>query len=128
VLTIYGNAFPAQQVEFVVPAATSGAQLTTTVESLTVNKTTGQYLATIKIANSGGAAANGVTVTTSALNSAATATAMPLSLGDIDAGASTTATLAYPVSAGPDGSRGGITISESYAGGTSGVGLRVILP
>ncbi|MGA2813299.1 MAG: Ig-like domain-containing protein [Candidatus Acidiferrum sp.] len=128
VLTIYGNAFPAQQVEFVVPAATSGAQLTTTVESLTVNKTTGQYLATIKIANSGGAAANGVTVTASALNSAATVTAMPLSLGDVAAGASTTATLAYPVSAGPDGSRGGITISESYAGGTSGVGLRVILP
>jgi hypothetical protein len=69
-----------------------------------------------------------VIVTASKLNSASTVTSLPLSLGNINAGASVTATLTYPASAGAQKTRGAITISETYAGGSAGGGLRIELP
>ena len=56
-VTVYGNALAAQQVQFTLPAATSGAHLITTLQSLTLNTTTNQYVATINVSNTGTAAA-----------------------------------------------------------------------
>jgi YVTN family beta-propeller protein len=127
-LTVYGNAFVAQQVQFTLPAPTSGVHLVTIVQSLTLNSNTNQYIAVFKVTNSGNNPANGVIVTASKLNSTLTSTALPISLGDIGSGASTIVTLAYPISAGAAGSLGALTISESYAGGSGGGGTRVTLP
>jgi YVTN family beta-propeller protein len=127
-LTIYGNAFAAQQIQFTVPSATTGAQLSTTLQSLILNSAKTQYVAVLKITNTGPAAANGVLATASALNAVATATALPLGVGDISAGQSTTMTINYPISAGAQNSRAALTVSLAYAGGSSGVGLRVALP
>jgi len=128
IITVYGNAFVAQQVQFTLPVSTTGAHLITTVQSLTLNGATNQYVAVFNIANSGTVAANGLIVTASQLNGASTSTALPISLGDISAGASTTVTLVYPTSAGVAGSRGVLTISESFAGGSGGGGSRITLP
>ena len=128
VLTIYGNAFAAQQVQFTIPAATSGAHLVTTLQSLTLNSSTNQYVATISIANTGTSAANGVLLTAAKLNTTATSTALPLGVGDISAASSITATLTFPTSAGAAGSPGSLSISETYAGGSTGAGVRVVLP
>lgn len=50
VLTIYGAPFAAQQVQFTIPATTTGAHLVTMIQSLTLNSLTNQYVATIRIA------------------------------------------------------------------------------
>jgi len=127
-ITVYGNAFVAQQVQFTLPAATSGAHLITTLQSLTLNSTTNQYVATISVSNTGTAAANGLIVTASELNATGTSTVLPVSLGDISSNGSATATLTYPASAGAAGSRGVWTISESFAGGSTGAAIRIVLP
>ena len=127
-LTIYGNAFAAQQVQFMIPVSTTGAQLTTTLQSLSLNSSATQYVALLKITNTGTAAANGVLATASTLNGVATATALPLGVGDISAGQSATMTVSYPIFAGAQNSRAALTVSLAYAGGSSGVGLRVELP
>lgn len=128
VLTIYGNAFAAQQVQFTVPAATTGAHLVTTLKSLTLNSSTNQYVATINIANTGTSAANGVLLTVAKLNTTATSTALPFGVGNVGAASSITAILTFPTSAGAAGTPGSLSISESYAGGTTGAGVRVVLP
>ena len=127
-ITVYGNAFVAQQVQFTLPSLTSGAHLITTLQSLTLNTTTNQYVATISVSNTGSAAANGLIVTASSLNATSTSTGLPVSLGDISSNGSATATLTYPTSAGAAGSRGVWSISESFAGGSTGAGLRILLP
>lgn len=127
-LTVYGNAFVAQQVQFTLPVSTSGVHLVTTVQSLTLDSSTNRYIAVLNVVNSGNNTADGVIVTASQLNSTSTTTTLPISLGDISSGASATVTLTYPTSAGAAGSRGALTISESYAGGSGGGGSRVTLP
>ncbi len=126
-ITVYGNAFVAQQVEFTLTAPT-GPRISTTLQSLTLNKTTKQYAAVFKISNTGGAAAKNLTVTASKLDSTATVSSMPANLGNLNAGSSVKVTLLFPETAGTPHSSGEITISESYAGGTSGGGFRVTLP
>jgi YVTN family beta-propeller protein len=127
-LTVYGNAFAAQQVDFTLPSTTSGVHLVTTVQSLTLSGSSNQYVAVFRVANTGSNLANGVIVTNSNLNGAGTSSALPISLGDMAAGGSATVTLTYPKSAGAAGSPGVLTINESYAGGTAGGGFRVTLP
>jgi hypothetical protein len=124
---VYGNAFVAQQVEFTLPAPTSGARISTTLQSLTLNKSN-QYIAVFKVTNTGTGAANGLTITGSDLNSTASLTSLPISTGDLNPSSSVKVTLSFPVSAGAPKSSGNITISESYAGGISGGGFRVTLP
>jgi hypothetical protein len=51
-----------------------------------------------------------------------------LGVGDISAGQSAAMTISYPISAGPQNSRAALRVSLAYAGGSSGVGLRVELP
>jgi len=127
-VTVYGNAFVAQQVQFTLPAPTTGARISTTLLSLTLNTTTQQYVAVFKMTNTGTGAANGLTTTASVLNSTSSVTSLPVSLGDVNPGSSIEVTLSFPVTAGASNSRGEITISESYAGGTAGGGFRVTLP
>ena len=128
VLTIYGNAFAAQQISFTIPTSTTGAQLSVTVPAIVLNSAGTQYVATLSIANTGPGAANGVLVTAAVLNSTTTATALPVGVGDIAPGKSATTTVAFPISAGAQNSRGAITVSLTYAGGTAGGGVRVLLP
>jgi hypothetical protein len=127
-VTVYGNAFVAQQVQFTLPAPTTGARISTTLQSLTLNTTTHQYVAVFEMTNTGSGAANGLTTTASVLNSTSSVTSLPVSLGDVNPGSSIEVTLSFPVTAGAPNSRGEITISESYAGGTAGGGFRVTLP
>ena len=127
-ITVYGNAFVAQQVAFTVPAPTGSARVSTTLQSFTLKKNTNQYAAVFKITNTGTGAANGLTITASELNSTASVTSLPISMGDLNPAASVKVTLSFPASAGAPKSSGEITISESYAGGTSGGGFRVTLP
>ena len=127
-VTVYGNAFVAQQVQFILPAPTTGARISTTLLSLTSNTTARQYVAVFKMTNTGTGAANGLTTTASMLNSTPSVTSLPVSLGDLNSGSSVEVTLSFPVTAGAPNSRGEITINENYAGGTAGGGFRVTLP
>ena len=126
-ITVYGNAFVAQQVEFMLTAAT-GPRISTTLQSLTLNGSTKQYAAVFKISNTGGTTAKNLAVTASKLDSTATVTSLPASLGNVNTGSSVNVTLLFPETAGAPKSSGEITIAESYAGGTSGGGFRVTLP
>jgi hypothetical protein len=126
-ITVYGNAFVAQQVEFTLTAAT-GPRISTTLQSLTLNGSTKQYAAVFKISNTGGTTAKNLAVTASKLDSTATVTSLPASLGNVNPASSVNVTLLFPETAGTPKSSGEITISESYAGGTSGGGFRVTLP
>jgi YVTN family beta-propeller protein len=126
-ITVYGNAFVAQQVEFTLTAPT-GPRISTTLQSLTLNGTTKQYAAVFKISNAGGTAAKNLAVTAAKLDSTATLSSLPANLGNVNAGSSVNITLLFPSTAGAPNSSGEITISESYAGGTSGGGFRVTLP
>jgi YVTN family beta-propeller protein len=127
-LTVYGNAFAAQQVQFTLPASTTSAHLVTTLQSFTLNTSTNQYAVVLGLSNPGTTAAGGLLITSAQLNSTATTTILPLSVGDLGSGATATATLTFPASAGAPATRGVLNISLSYAGGTAGAGFRVTLP
>jgi sugar lactone lactonase YvrE len=127
-ITVYGNAFVAQQVSFTVPAPTGNARISTTLQSLTLNKTTNKYVAVFKITNAGTGAADSLTITASDLNNTSSVSSLPVSVGNVNPGTSAKVTLSFPLTAGAPKSSGEITISESYAGGTSGGGFRVTLP
>jgi YVTN family beta-propeller protein len=126
-VTVFGNAFVAQQVQFAL-TSTPVINLVTTLQSLTLNAATNQYVATVSVSNAGNATANIVTITAAGLNGTATATKLPLSIGNVVPGTSVAATVVFPASAGAPGSRGELTISETYTGGSAGSGLRVTLP
>jgi YVTN family beta-propeller protein len=126
-LTVFGDAFVAQQVQFTL-TSTPVINLVTTVQSLTLNTATNRYVAVLNVSNSGNATANSVTISAAGLDGTATTTTLPLGVGNIVAGTSAAATVVFPVSAGAPGSRGELTISETYSGGSAGSGLRVTLP
>jgi hypothetical protein len=127
-LTVYGNAFAAYQVLFRLPASTSGAQLSTKIQSVTFDTSANQYVATLAVTNGGTAEANGVIVFASTLNLALTSTATPMSLGYIGPGTTATATLSYPSWAGKDGSPALLIVVEAFAGGYGDAFLPVKLP
>jgi hypothetical protein len=128
ILTVYGDAFPAEQVQFLLPAPSSGAQLHTELQSIIFDSSANQYLATFSIANEGTGAANGVIVFVSALNFAFTTTPLPVSLGDLSAGSSAMLTLAYPARAGKPGSFAFLNVLEAFAGGYGGGFIPIKLP
>jgi hypothetical protein len=128
VVTVYGNAFAAQQVEFTLPASTSGVELQTTLQSLTFDSGANQYVAVLNVTNTSSVEANGVIVVLSALNLALTSSALPYSLGDIGPGTSAAVTLTYPAGAGQQGSPAALTAVEAFAGGAVPVFIPVKLP
>jgi sugar lactone lactonase YvrE len=127
-LTVYGDTFAAQQVEFTIPTPTFGAKLQTQVQSFMFDSSTKQYVATFLVSNIGKAAANGVIVTASNLDLATTTTILPVGLGDIGAGSSATVTLTYPSFAGRQGLPAILLVFEAYAGGLGDALLPVKLP
>jgi predicted extracellular nuclease len=87
----------------------------------------GAYSATITIKNTGNGTAHNVTLTGATLGSAA-GTPVPASLGDIQPGASTTAIVVFPSSAGAQGAATAERYTGTYTGGTFGASIRATLP
>jgi sugar lactone lactonase YvrE len=116
-VTVYGDAFAAQQVEFAIPVATRGGKLETQIQSLAFDAATKQYVATLTVSNTGSATANGVIVFASALDWARTETILPVSLGDIGTGSSETVTLTYPALPKKEPCHALLTVLEAFAGG-----------
>lgn len=110
-----------------VPAAVAGPpQLTSTG---TLSKLgDGSYQLTLTVANSGTGPATSAKLSTAVLGSTAASTTLPLNLGDLAAGSSTTAVLSFPASAGASGARLVEKVTGTYDGGTFGGSLRVALP
>ncbi len=87
----------------------------------------GSYQANIAIKNTGAGTAHAVTLTGATLGSA-TGSPLPVSLGDIPPGASATAIVTFPASAGTPGAASIERYTGTYTGGTFGGSLRVTLP
>jgi hypothetical protein len=87
----------------------------------------GTYGATVTVRNNGTRTAQKVTLTSATLGSAA-GTVIPQSLGDLQPGASISAMLVFPGSAGAPGSTVVERYSGSYTGGTFGGSIRAMLP
>ena len=117
------------------------APISGTVQLMTVNSLEkfgdGSYQATVKITNTGTGTARDVQLTAADLGSTAGSTmptaALPFTVGDIAPGASTTAAVNYPSSAGTSGTQTVEKITGSYTGGIFGNGtfggsMRVTLP
>jgi hypothetical protein len=87
----------------------------------------GQVVATLTIANTGGADAPNVVLTTAKIGTTS-GTPLPQSLGAIAAGASVQATVTFPGTVGASGTAGSITLSGTYTGGTFTSSARITLP
>ncbi len=103
----------------------TGTPLLTTTTIVTKVATGYQVVVTEK--NTGTGAANNV-VLTSALLGAASGLPLPASFGNIASGASASATLTFPVSAGVSGAMVLEKLTGTYTGGTFGSSFRVTLP
>jgi len=102
----------------------SGApHLVTTLQSITLNGATNQYVVVLDIANTGNAPAGNLTLTAAMLNRALPVASLPISVGNAN-----TATLNFPLTAGAPGSIGALTFTLTYTGGSSGGGFRLVLP
>ncbi|HZT44511.1 MAG TPA: choice-of-anchor tandem repeat GloVer-containing protein [Chthonomonadaceae bacterium] len=106
--------------------------LTTTLKlaaaTLSRNSTTGQITAKLSLQNVGHLSASNVSLTHASLGAAATNTSLPLNLGSIAAGASTTLTLTYPGSAGTSGQVVSLKVSGAFTGGKFSGSLKLTLP
>jgi sugar lactone lactonase YvrE len=99
----------------------------TTTATLSGNATIG-YQATVTVTNTGSATANNVQIISATLG-AATATTLPVSFGNIAGnGGSVTKVLAFPSSAGADGSAVVEKYSGTLTGGTFSASIRATLP
>lgn len=104
------------------------AHLVTTLQSITTDPATGEYIATLGVTNQGVATAGNVLLTAAALNGARTLKALPVSIGNLGYNTSATVTLAFPASAGPAKGPAALTVSETYSGGSASAGFRLVLP
>ncbi|HLV79315.1 MAG TPA: choice-of-anchor tandem repeat GloVer-containing protein [Chthonomonadaceae bacterium] len=93
-----------------------------------VKNSDGSYTATITLKNTGFHTASSAKITKSSLGSAVTTTSLPVSLGNIAAGAAVTAHLHYPASAGMSGTVVNLAVSVAFTGGSSNSSLSVTLP
>jgi hypothetical protein len=85
------------------------------------------YSVKLTIANSGGTAATGVTLTSVKIGSTL-ASPLPDAVGTVAAGGSAQATLTVPGSAGADGAASTVSVSGTYDGGSFTSTVRVKLP
>ena len=108
--------------------AVSVAATPTLSTSATLTLVNGIYKATVTISNSGKGAASNVQLNTATLGSAVATTALPLNLGTIAAGSSTTVSISFPASAGSPGAASTDKFAGTYAGGSFSSGSRVTLP
>jgi hypothetical protein len=96
-------------------------------ESLSRDPGTNEIVANITVTNTGGGTASNVQLTSVLLGGAATTTPLP-NLGSISAGASASAAVRFPGSAGAPGAPSVLRISGSHSGGNLAASFRVILP
>lgn len=96
--------------------------------TLTRDSATGVITATVTLKNTGYLSAAGVAIKNSTLGTAGTTSSLPVSVGSIGAGASGSASLAYPGSAGAKGTRAVLKVSGVFTGGTFSGSLKVTLP
>ena len=108
--------------------AVSAAPTPTLTTSATLSLANGGYTASVTINNSGKGAASNVLLTTATLGSAAATTALPLNLGTISAGNSTTVVINFPASAGTPGAASTDKFAGTYTGGSFSSSSRVVLP
>lgn len=94
----------------------------------TLARVNGQIVATVTITNSGGIAAEGVSLTGAVLGSASPSTKLPLALGTIPAGGTKTLTLAYAGSAAAPGAATRLALTAPYTGGSLSSTIRVTTP
>lgn len=88
----------------------------------------GTFSATVSIKNIGYKTAPSAQITKSSLGAAATSTSLPVSLGSLAAGASGSAILTYPASAGTSGSIVLLKVTATFTGGAFSGSLKVTLP
>jgi hypothetical protein len=96
-------------------------------QTLARDADTNEIVATLMVTNTGSAVAAGVILTSVLLGTTAPTTALP-ALGDIAPGASATAVVRFPPSAGAPGDATLLRVLASYSGGSIGGTFRVILP
>lgn len=97
------------------------------VATAALSRTETQVLLTVTIANTGGATAANVLLTTATINTASAA-ALPQSLGAVAAGANVTVTLAFPASLGAPGAAAILRLGGTYTGGSFSSTGRIRLP
>jgi hypothetical protein len=95
---------------------------------LSRNPSTGEITALISLQNEGYLTAPIVAVTASTLGLAATDTFLPISPGDIPAGATMTTLLTYPGFAGGTGTKTKLSLAGTFTGGKFSGALTVKLP
>jgi hypothetical protein len=119
----------AKSVSVNVKAPTPGgpAQLLIT-RSLTRDSKTNNVVIAATIANIGGAAAANVQITSAKIGTTNASTALPLSIGVINSGNFSQASISFPGSAGAPGTATTVTIAGTYTGGSFTSTARVNLP
>jgi hypothetical protein len=106
------------------PPTPSGVNL---VVTKVLQRTGGNVVVQLTIANTGGTDANNVTLTSVKVGSVA-ATPLPQNIGTVGAGASAQATVSVPGSVGVSGAASSLTAAGTYTGGTFSVSTRITLP
>jgi hypothetical protein len=86
----------------------------------TISKVSGQLQVTVTLANIGNAPATGVKVTAALLNSTATVTPVPITVGTIAAGQQVTVILNFPTSAAASGTKPFLGLNFTSTAGGSG--------
>ena len=111
------------------------AQLTTTLGTLTTDLS-GNYIVPLTIKNTGGIAANNAALSSASvsvsvngkLQTTATSSALPVSLGSLAPGASQTATITFPAAAGAPQSAALLKLAFTFTGGSTSTTLHATLP
>jgi hypothetical protein len=106
------------------PPTPSGVNL---VVTKVLQRTGGNVVVQLTIANTGGTDANNVTLTSVKVGSVA-ATPLPQNIGTVGAGASAQATVSVPGSVGVSGAASSLAAAGTYTGGTFSVSTRITLP
>jgi hypothetical protein len=88
----------------------------------------GSYQAVVSLKNKGTGTAQYVKLLSAKLGATAATSTLPLSLGPIQPGATITATVSFPSSAGVSGAGSALAIGGTYAGGSYSTSFRVVLP
>ncbi len=88
----------------------------------------GRIYCAVTITNGGNAPAANVQITRAVIGSAVPITYMPISLGTLGVGSSTTAYIIFPRSAGASGAHTSLTVNATYTGGTFSSTIRITLP
>jgi predicted extracellular nuclease len=110
---------------FTVPAVQGTVQLTT-IASLT-QLGDGSYQATVTVKNNGTGTAQDVKLTSASLGSAS-GSPIPLTVGDVQPGASASVMIVFPASAGAPGTSTAERYTGTYTGGSFSGSIRATLP